>query len=176
MHIYENSRWWRPPSGISKMCWFFFIIVPILTEFDGNVENLTENITVTFKMHIYQNSRWRSPPICISKMCCHFLTNKPILTKFSGNVESLTQNATVWSKTIKNAYAPKLKMAAAAILNFGNRLPFIYYWTNPHQIWRESGKFNLERNHYIPNAHSRKFNVAAAAILNSEKLLPFLYY
>ena len=35
---------------------------------------------------------------------------------------------------IKIAYSPKLKMAAAAVLSFEHLLPFLYYWTNPHQV------------------------------------------
>ena len=67
-------------------------------------------------------------------------------------------------------------MAAATILNFENRLPFLNYWTYPHQIWWEPDKFNLERNRYVKNTHSMKFFMAATAILISEKLLPFFYY
>ena len=67
-------------------------------------------------------------------------------------------------------------MAAAAIFNCEKLLPFLHYWTNPHQNWWEYGKFNSKCNHYVKIAYSTKFNVAAAAIMNSEKLLPFLYH
>ena len=60
-------------------------------------------------------------------------------------------------------------MAAAAILNFENRLPFHYYWTDPHQIWWECWKFDIERNYCISNAYSPKFKMAAAVILNFDK-------
>ena len=74
---------------------------------------------------------------------------------------------------IKNAHSSKFKMAAAAILNFENVLPFLHYWTNPHQILWEYGKFNLKRNRYVKNPYSIIFNVAAAAILKSESCCHF---
>ena len=69
-------------------------------------------------------------------------------------------------------------MAAAAILNFENRLPFHNYWTNPHQILWECWKFAIELNWYIKNTtkYLPKFKMVAAAILNFENLLPFVYY
>ena len=68
------------------------------------------------------------------------------------------------------------KMAAAAILCLEKLLPFLYYWTDLHQIWWESFKFSTELNRHVENAHSTKFKMAAAAILNSNRMLPFLYY
>ena len=67
-------------------------------------------------------------------------------------------------------------MAAAAILNFENRLPFLYYWTNPHQIWWECWESARGRNCYIKNAYLLKLKMATAAILSFENRLPFLYY
>ena len=67
-------------------------------------------------------------------------------------------------------------MAAVAILNFENRLPFHNYWTDPHQIWWEFRKFDIERNYCIQNAYSPKFKMAAATFLNFENRLPFQYY
>ena len=64
---------------------------------------------------------------------------------------------------IKNAYLRKFKMAAAAILNFENRLPFHYYWTNRHNIWWECWESDIDRNYCIKNAYLRKFKMAAAA-------------
>ena len=68
------------------------------------------------------------------------------------------------------------KMAVAAIVNFEKLLPFLYYWTDPHQIWWECCKFEIERTVSSRNAQLPKFKMAAAAILDFEKLLPFLYY
>ena len=39
-------------------------------------------------------------------------------------------------------------MEAAVILNYENRLPFLYYWTDPHQIWRGCWDLNMERHCY----------------------------
>ena len=91
MHIYQKSRWrlppsW-PPSWISNRCGHFCTTGPILTKFDGNVENLTKNAIVTFKMYIYQNSRWQPPTSWISKRCGHFNTIKPFLTKHVVNTK-----------------------------------------------------------------------------------------
>ena len=52
---------------------------------------------------------------------------------------------------------------------------FLYFYANPHQIWWECCKFNIEHNCHVENAHSLKFKMAAATILNLKKLLPFLY-
>ena len=46
----------------------------------------------------------------------------------------------------QNAHSKKLRVAAAAILNCEKLSPCLHYWTNPHQIWRKSCKFDLERN------------------------------
>ena len=67
-------------------------------------------------------------------------------------------------------------MAAAAILNFEKLLPFLYYWTNAHQIWWECCESDMERTVLSRNANLPKVKMAAAAILNCEKLLQFLYY
>ena len=67
-------------------------------------------------------------------------------------------------------------MAAAAILNFEKLSPFLYYCTDPHQIWWECCKSDLKRTILLKNAQLLKFNMAAAAILDLEKLLPFLYF
>ena len=67
-------------------------------------------------------------------------------------------------------------MAAAAILNSENRLPFLYCWTNLHQIWWEGWESDIERNRQIENAYLLKFKMAAAASLNFENVLPILYY
>ena len=63
-----------------------------------------------------------------SKSGRHCFTIRPILTKFGGN---LTKNATV---LFRNAHLSEFKMVSAAYLNLKNVLPFLYYWTNPHQI------------------------------------------
>ena len=60
-------------------------------------------------------------------------------------------------------------MAAAAIYNSEKQLQFLYYWTNPHQIWWESFKLSTERNRHVQNAHSTKFKMVATSILNAEK-------
>ena len=65
---------------------------------------------------------------------------------------------------------------AAAILNFENRLPFHYYWTDPHQIWWECWTFDIYRNYCIENAYLLKFRMAAAAFLNFENRLHFYNY
>ena len=67
-------------------------------------------------------------------------------------------------------------MAAAAILNFENALPFFYYWTNPHQIWWERWESDTERNRQIKNVNLPKFKMAVAAVLKFENMLPVLYY
>ena len=67
-------------------------------------------------------------------------------------------------------------MAAVAIFNFENRLPFHYYLTNAHQIWWDCCESYMERTVSSRNANSSKVKLAAAAILNFEKLLRFLYY
>ena len=46
--------------------------------------------------------------------------------------------------SIRPAYLLKFKTAAAAFLNFENRLPFQYYWTNRHQIWWECWESDIE--------------------------------
>ena len=51
----------------------FFTVGPIIFKFDGDVENLTLNATVTCKMHTYKNSRWRRPLSWLSKNGCFFL-------------------------------------------------------------------------------------------------------
>ena len=89
-----------------------------------------------------------------------------MLTKFVGNVENLTKNAIVRSKM--HIYL-NWRMAAITILNFENRLPFLYYWTNPPHIWWDCWESDKERYCQIKND-------CAAAILNCEKLLPFLHY
>ena len=70
---------------------------------------------------------------------------------------------------VKNAYIPKVKMAAAAILYFKKMLPFLYYWTNPHQIYWECCESNMEYNCYVENAYLQQLKMAAAAIWNFEK-------
>ena len=67
-------------------------------------------------------------------------------------------------------------MAAVAILNFENRLPFHYYSTDPHQIWWGCGESNMECIGSVKNANLSKFKMAAAAISDFEKELPFHYY
>ena len=67
-------------------------------------------------------------------------------------------------------------MVAAAILYFEKLLPFLNYWTNPHQIWGECRESNMKRNCCVKNAYLSKVKMAAAAILNFKKLSPFLYY
>ena len=42
-------------------------------------------------------------------------------------------------------------MAAVAIMNFENRLPFNYYWTDRHQIWWECWESDIERKRCIKN-------------------------
>ena len=95
MHIFKNSRWQRSPYWISKIDCHFFTIWPIVTKFDGNVENVTYNAFVTLKTLIYLNSRWRRPPSWNSEIGCHFFTIGSIVIKFSENVENLTKDATV---------------------------------------------------------------------------------
>ena len=60
-------------------------------------------------------------------------------------------------------------MAAAAIMNFENWLPFHYMWTEPHQIKWECLESDIERNCCIKNAYLQKFMMAAAAILTFDK-------
>ena len=67
-------------------------------------------------------------------------------------------------------------MAAVAILNFENRLPFHYSQTNAHHIWWECCESYMERTVTSRNANSPKVKLAAAAILKFEKLLRFFYY
>ena len=67
-------------------------------------------------------------------------------------------------------------MAAAAILICGKLLLFLYFWTNPHQIWWDCCEFDLECNCCVRNTYLQKFKMVAAAIFLSEKLWPFLYY
>ena len=55
----------------------------------------------------------------------------------------------IWLRTRlsnENAHSLRFKMAAAAILNFKLVLPFIYYRTNPHQIWWKCWEFDIKRN------------------------------
>ena len=47
-------------------------------------------------------------------------------------------------------------MAAATILIFENLLLFLYYWTDPHQIWWECWDSDLKCNCWIKNAYSTK--------------------
>ena len=54
---------------------------------------------------------------------------------------------------------------AAAILDFDKLLPFVYYWTNPHQVWWECCESDIERNCRVNNAHLPKLKISAAAIL-----------
>ena len=105
----------------------------------------------------FRNSRWRPPPSWISKMCYHFFTIGPMLTKFVGNVENLTKNAIVRSKM--HIYL-NWRMAAITILNFENRLPFLYYWTNPPHIWWDCWESDKERYCLFKNAYIPKFKMA----------------
>ena len=76
----------------------------------------------------------------------------------------------------KCIYISEFKMASVAISNLLNVLPFLYYWTNPQQIWLEGCESDMERNCHIKSAYAPRLKMAAVAILNFEKLLPFLYY
>ena len=67
-------------------------------------------------------------------------------------------------------------MATAAILSFENRLPFLYYWTNIHQIWWDCCESDLKRKCHIKTTYSTKIKMAVAAIMNIRKLLLFLFY
>ena len=66
-------------------------------------------------------------------------------------------------------------MAAAAILEFKKLLPFIYYWTELHQIWWKCFESDMERNCFVKNAYLPKVKMVTAAILNFEKQLPCRY-
>ena len=70
---FRNSRWRPPPSWILEIGCHFIIFGPIVTNFGGNVENLTKNANVALKLHIFENSRWQRSPCWISKVGCHFL-------------------------------------------------------------------------------------------------------
>ena len=61
------------------------------------------------------------------------------------------------------------KMAAAAILNFENVLPFLNYRINLHQIWWECRESNMEPNCYVKNAYISQLKMAVAVIINFEK-------
>ena len=60
-------------------------------------------------------------------------------------------------------------MAAATILDFEKLLPFLYYSTNPHQIWCECCESNMEYNCDVKSAYLQQLKMAAAAILISVK-------
>ena len=55
-------------------------------------------------------------------------------------------------------------MAAAAISNFENRLPFLRWWTDSHQIQLDSWESAMKRNCHIKSAHLSKLKIATAAI------------
>ena len=128
---FRNSRWWRPPS------W-----VPVSMQIQCNIcvlchvlnipNKVGDNLSKSKEMATdFRNSRlWPPPswiPVSMQNQCnicvfCHIIN---IPTKFGDD----------W-----------FKMAAAAILNFENRLPFLHYRTNPHQIWWKCWESDIERN------------------------------
>ena len=127
------------------------------------------------------STRFWTPPICWGNR----FSIKALKSKLPWNVEITPQklyfllevtNQEFLSHTGGSAGSVFFKMAAAAILNFEELLPFRYYWNNPHQIQWECWEFDLKRNCRIKIAYSTKIKKAAATILNSENLLPFLYY
>ena len=65
-------------------------------------------------------------------------------------------------------------MAAAAILNSEEMLPFIYFYTNLHQLCWERCESYIERTVLTKNAYLTNLKMAAAAISNFEKLLPLI--
>jgi len=78
------SRWWMPPSWISKNCWHFFSIWRNVTKICGNIGTYIWNKLMMSEMHIGENSRWRSPPSWNSKNGCHFFTIWPIIAELRG--------------------------------------------------------------------------------------------
>ena len=78
---------------------------------------------------------------------------------------------------VENAHSTIHKMVAAAIVNSEKLSPFLYHWTDHHQIWWESCRLDIKRNRHIEIAHFTKLKMAAGRRhLELRKLLPFLNY
>ena len=84
------------------------------------------------KTHIHPNSKWQQPPSWLSKNLRHFSTIGPISPTFDRICKVNLER----SRCVENAHFRKVKMAASVILNFEKILPFLYFYTNPHQILR----------------------------------------
>ena len=127
------------------------------------------------------STRFRTWPICSGNL----FSIRALRSKLPLNVKITPQKLDFWLEVTNQEFLSHnggstgrviFKMAAAAILNFENWLPFHYYWTNRHQIWLECWESDIERNCCIQNAYSPKFKMATAAFLNFEKRLPYNYY
>jgi len=79
LHSLKNSRWWSPPSWISKNCCHYSTHWAIIITFNANIATLIWSLSMTSEMHSCKNSNRRSPPSWISKTPCHFFSIWPIL-------------------------------------------------------------------------------------------------
>ena len=75
-----------------------------------------------------------------------------LFDRSSSNLVGMSQILTTTSPPCQNSVQlSELNVVDAAILDFEDLLPFLYYLTDPHQTWWECHKCNPQRNPVVKN-------------------------